>query len=106
MAHLRCSSSLVYLSVMKQVSNKLKNPKYLVRIGVALDAIGLVTLLVNFFNMYNLVTECPGDADTCQAYSNWKLVNKLGLFLVFIGIVLLLVFLYLRSQKKISLKAK
>lgn len=76
--------------------------KNLVKVGCITIGIALAALLYNFFNMYSLVGKCPENVDIqpCQAYDNWVLLNKVGLVVLAIGIVILVIGLLKRRQSK------
>lgn len=80
----------------------MKNYKNLVKAGSITIGIGLLALIYNFFNMYSLVGKCPDDLDVqpCQAYDNWTLLNKIGLAVLIIGVVILVAGLVKRTQNK------
>ena len=68
------------ISIMN-TSNKL------LKIGIAIGALGLLTLVFNFFNMYNLVGGCPDGGNFCKAYTMWHFLNWIGTGLLLAGLI-------------------
>jgi hypothetical protein len=70
-----------------------------VKAGVITGALALLLLIYNFINMYGLVSKCPADINiqpnvnirTCKAFSDWQLINKIGLGLLVIATIILLI---------------
>ncbi len=66
----------------------MNNYKLFKNIGLTLSGLSVLTLLFNFFKMYNLVGNCPNGSEGCAAYSHWQLINKVGIVLLVIGIAI------------------
>jgi hypothetical protein len=75
-------------------------PKNLTKIGGVLSGLGLLDLIFNFFNMYNLVSACPNGSSGCQAYTTWHLLNWLGIALILFGLILIVISYTKRSSNK------
>jgi hypothetical protein len=81
---------------------QMKNYKNLIKVGAVTIGTSLLTLLYNFFNMYSLVGKCPDDIDVkpCQAYDNWAILNKVGLIVLAIGVVIFVIGLWRQRQNR------
>lgn len=64
----------------------MNSPKNFKILGLAIIGLSLILLLFNFFNMYNLVGNCPNGSEGCASYSKWQFLNKTGLVLLITGI--------------------
>ena len=71
--------------------------------GSGISGIGVIALIYNFFNMYTLAGKCPEDIDIqpCQAYDNWAMLNKIGLAILAVGIVVLIIGFLKRYRNKV-----
>jgi uncharacterized membrane protein YidH (DUF202 family) len=68
----------------------MKGHKNLLTAGVVIGSLAVLLLAFNFLNMYSLAGKCPDDITTnpCSAHDNWVLLNKIGLFILVVGIVI------------------
>lgn len=82
----------------------MKNHKSIIVIGSVMSGLALVLLVYNFVNMYSLVAKCLDVTDTqqCQAYTNWVMLNKIGLVVLGVGVMIITIGILKRHQNKPS----
>ncbi len=85
----------------------MKKHSTLIKIGIAAIGIALLALLINFYNLYTLVGNCPIDIDApsintqaCQSLESWYRFNYFAAATLVIGIGLVIIGLINQHRNK------
>lgn len=72
--------------------------KKVIPAAIVTSIVSIVVLVYNFFKMYGLVAKCPNGSAGCSAYSDWHVLNIVGIGLFALSIALFI----LGSSKKVK----